>query len=241
MKPKKNPKAQLENRRSFFFLTGLSIALVLAIGAFQWRTELQIIKDSLTTSMNNIDEAEIPRTVRAVREKPKPEPKVNKDKLAIVDDIFQDEPKLDPIKLIDFGDSFEDGLEDITMEEYGNDVIETIPFVVVEQIAMPISCRELGTRDEQIQCLNEWMSNYIKKEVSYPELARQLGLYGKVWVTFVVGRSGEIVSAKLARGEHDILNEEAIRVIQSMPNWIPASQKKKKVRMTMTIPINFSF
>lgn len=242
MKSKKSPKAELETRRPFFFLTGLSLALIMAIVAFQWRTELIVIKDSLITGQIEDNSFEIPRTVRPAPEKPKVQTKFNKDKIALVDDIFKNEPKLDLKDLIDLGD---EGQDEEGVEDIGQDIdweeIETIPFVVVEQIAMPQSCKDLGTRDEQIECLNEWMANYIRSEVKFPSIARQMGLSGKVWVTFVVGRSGNIVSTEIARGEHEVLNNEALRVIESMPKWIPASQKKKEVRMTMTIPINFSY
>ena len=237
MKPKKNPKANLESRRPFFFLTGVSIALVLAIVAFQWRTELVIIKDNLSAYSLDADINQTPITVREMPKKPKPKLEVNKQKLAIVDDIFKDIMKLSEPDFLDAGEDGEEP-EEIGIE-YDDD-IEVIPFILVEQIAMPPSCKDLGTRDEQVECLNQWMSNYIRSEVKYPTLARQIGLYGKVWVTFVVGTSGEIVSAELARGQHEILNQEAIRVIESMPRWLPASQKRKKVKMTMTIPINFS-
>lgn len=241
MKPKKNPKAELESRRPFFFLTGISIALVLAIMAFQWRTELNIIKDKGIDFSFNEDANEIPRTLRKMPQKPKPKLEVNKEKLAIVKDIFKDIMTLDEPDFLELGDEGDLGDEPVEIGIETDEEVETLPFILVEQIAMPLSCKDLGTRDEQIACLNQWMASYIRSEVKYPELARQMGLYGKVWITFVVGTSGKIVSAELARGEHDILNQEAMRVIESMPKWLPASQKRRKVKMTMTVPINFSF
>lgn len=241
MKPKKNPKAQLENRRPIFFLTGLSFAIVLTIVAFQWKTELLSLKDNFASEITQFELEDIPRTVRPAPKKPKPVI-TNNEKLAIVDDILKTDPILEIPDLDDLTGETEEGVEIIGQEDgWDDEDVETIDFVFVEQIAVPSSCREAGTREEQVKCLNQWMANYISKEVRYPEIARINGLTGKVWITFTVGVTGEIISADLIRGEYDILNKEALRAISSMPKWDPASQRKKEVRMTMTIPINFSF
>jgi TonB family protein len=79
----------------------------------------------------------------------------------------------------------------------------------------------------------------IQENLKYPEAARMDGLEGKVFVEFMVDSDGAVKNATIKRGVNDILDSEAIRVIESLPNWIPPVIEGKAVATTMVIPINF--
>ena len=83
------------------------------------------------------------------------------------------------------------------------------------------------------------MYNYLGKEVKYPEMAREAGIQGKVYVKFVVKKDGAIGEVKVVRGVHKTLDREAIRVVKSMPKWTAGEQRGKKVSVWFTLPVNF--
>ncbi len=89
----------------------------------------------------------------------------------------------------------------------------------------------------------EAMLKFLRDNVKYPELAQKNKLEGTVVVSFVVDESGKVtrVSGKMDM-PNDVkqpLIDEAVRVVKSMPKWIPAQHKGKTVRCSLCIPVNF--
>lgn len=87
---------------------------------------------------------------------------------------------------------------------------------------------------------NAAMMKYLSDNVKYPKEAQDKGLQGRVICNFVVAKDGSITDVRITKGVHESLNKEAIRVIQSMPKWIPGTQQGVKVRVRYTLPITFS-
>lgn len=83
--------------------------------------------------------------------------------------------------------------------------------------------------------LNEFLSTHMQ----YPKEAQDKGIEGRVMVAFVVNRDGSISDAKVARKVDPSLDNEALRVINSMPRWIPGQQGGKNVRVRYTLPLLF--
>ena len=81
------------------------------------------------------------------------------------------------------------------------------------------------------RALMKWLNENIK----YPEIAQKLGIQGRVYVNFVVEKDGSITNVKIARGVHPILDEEAIRLVKSMPKWKNEAEKSRD----FTLPITF--
>ncbi|MFV0471582.1 MAG: energy transducer TonB [Paludibacteraceae bacterium] len=80
---------------------------------------------------------------------------------------------------------------------------------------------------------------YLKEHIVYPVVAAEVGVQGKVTVQFVVGKDGSIENVHIARGVDKSLDAEAVRVIKSMPKWIPGKQDGRAVRVKFTVPVNF--
>jgi protein TonB len=82
--------------------------------------------------------------------------------------------------------------------------------------------------------------DYLKANVKYPEIARANGIQGRSLVQFVVNKDGSISDVQILRSGGDpSLDKEAVRVISSMPNWIPGKQGGKLIRVRYTVPVNF--
>ena len=85
----------------------------------------------------------------------------------------------------------------------------------------------------------EGLLDFIGTNVRYPEEAIKQGISGKVFVGFVVEPDGSVSNIKVLRGIGGGCDEEAVRVVKMMPNWIPGEAFGKKVRVSYMIPINF--
>lgn len=85
------------------------------------------------------------------------------------------------------------------------------------------------------------MYKFLNKNMVYPTDALSAGIEGKVTLKFVVEKDGSIGTVQVLRGisECPKCNEEAVRVVKSMPNWIPAKTSGKAIRSYYQLPINF--
>jgi protein TonB len=85
----------------------------------------------------------------------------------------------------------------------------------------------------------EEMYAYLSKNTKYPEIARENGISGRVFVQFMVSSNGLISNVTVQRGVDQSLDREAVRVVKSMPPWKPGKQNGTPVRVQMSIPVNF--
>ena len=81
--------------------------------------------------------------------------------------------------------------------------------------------------------------DYLSSHIKYPVVAEENGVQGRVIVTFVVERDGSITDTKVAKSVDPSLDREAMRVVRTMPNWIPGKQNGSAVRVKFTVPVTF--
>ncbi len=81
---------------------------------------------------------------------------------------------------------------------------------------------------------------YLGHNIKYPAAAREANKQGVVFFTFVVEKDGSISGLKLVRGVSADIDAEAMRVLATMANWLPAEQHGEAVRSRYTLPITFS-
>ena len=80
---------------------------------------------------------------------------------------------------------------------------------------------------------------FLSKNIKYPVEAQKKGLQGRVVVGFVVEKDGSLSDVKTAKSVDPLLDEEAMRVVKSMPKWLPGKQNGKSVRVKFNVPILF--
>ncbi len=80
---------------------------------------------------------------------------------------------------------------------------------------------------------------YINSELKYPKIAKKNNTKGQVLIQFLIETDGSINNVTIFRGIGDGCEEEAIRIVNKMPKWIPAEHEEKKVKSTRLIPFNF--
>jgi len=80
---------------------------------------------------------------------------------------------------------------------------------------------------------------FLAEKTIYPEIAKENGIQGRVFVSFVINKKGEVVDIRLARGVDPSLDKEALRVVSLLPKWTPGKQREKAVNVAFNVPINF--
>ena len=83
------------------------------------------------------------------------------------------------------------------------------------------------------------LMKYLSENIKYPVVAQENGVQGRVVVSFVVERDGSITDVKVARSVDPSLDREAMRVVRSMPHWIPGKQNGSAVRVKYNVPVSF--
>jgi len=80
---------------------------------------------------------------------------------------------------------------------------------------------------------------YLKENIQYPKAALKMGILGTVYVNFTVAKDGSLENINVIKEVDPLLDKEAVRVVKSMPNWIPGKQKGKAVKVSYNLPVSF--
>jgi len=224
MDTKKTPKADLETKKTFFTEIGLVIALSLALFAFNYRSYERASSMDFQVKVDDTPEEIIPITKQEVKPPPQaPPPQVTV--INIVNDDVEVETDIDIDVEADENTEVADYVPVERKQE--EEVVEMEIFTVVE--SMP---GYPGGDAARMQ--------FLQENIKYPQMARESGIQGTVYVTFVVETDGRVTDVRVLRGIGGGCDEEAIRVIQSMPKWVPGKQRGKPVRVQFNMPIKFT-
>lgn len=223
MEEKKSPKANLENKKLMFTQIGLIISLALAWMVFEIKSyDQREIDESLLNREVVLDE-EMTEITKQEEQKPQP---VELPKQTTQLEIVQDDVEVEDIEINADVEQTEIIEEYVAPEIEEDEVVEQEIFQIVEE--MP----EYPGGDKKLL-------EYVAKSVKYPQIARESGIQGRVFVNFVIEPDGSVSNVKVLRGIGGGCDEEAMRVIKSMPKWKPGKQRGKAVRVTYTLPVNF--
>ncbi len=227
MNTKKSIRADLENKRFIFFEIGCVVSLVIVLLGFNMKTHEKQKFDLMFGNAKNAEE----EMVAITEQQPPPPPSA---------------PQLHSTILQVITDESEEATEDIEINaeaDQNTPVEEFIPY-------QPVDVEEDEEEPEDIIFVvvesmpsfpggEEARINYLNKNLNYPVMAREAGIEGTVYLTFVVEKDGSITGVRVLRGIGGGCDEEAVRVVQEMPRWIPGKQRNVPVRVQFNLPIRF--
>ena len=81
--------------------------------------------------------------------------------------------------------------------------------------------------------------NYLAENITYPKECEDVCVQGRVIITFIVEKDGSISDEKVKKSVYKPFDEEALRVVNGMPKWIPGMMNGKPMRVRYTIPVSF--
>lgn len=225
MRTIKTHKAELDSKRTIFFEIGIVISLAAILLAFEIKSFEKQQVDFFSGNLIN-EQEELVEITQHEKLPPPPTPPQQTTLIQIVENEMEVEEELD-----------------INVEADQETAIETyVPFT-------PVEIEDKEIEEEQVFVVVESMPSfpggeaarikYLSENMKYPEMAREANVQGNVFVTFVVEKNGEISDVRILRGIGAGCDEEAIRVVKSMPRWVPGKQRNVAVRVQFNMPIKF--
>ena len=226
METRKTPRANLENKRLLFGEIGLVAALLLLFGAMESRSREINVSTLEGNTTHDIIEDIIPITQEVPPEPSAPKIPVLSDVIEVVeDDIKVDDNLFQNLEdASDMGVEIMDYVEDVQEETVAE---EEIPFVLVEV--------KPTFQGGDANAFSRWVNQHL----SYPDIAKENGVQGRVLLQFTVGTDGSVSAVKVLRGIDSSLDQEAVRVVSASPKWTPGRQRDRAVKVTYTFPVIF--
>lgn len=225
MEKRKSEAASLENKRTIFLEIGFVIALLAVFFAMEYRSYDKQEYNLVQREIDDTPEEIIPITEQKVKPPPPPKPPPQTTVLNVVEDDVEVEDEIEIDVDID---------DDTEVEAYVPPVDDNDEEEAEEEILMVVQEMPEFPGGEAA------MYGFIGKNIKYPKIAKETGVSGRVWVTFVVEKNGSVSRIKVLRGIGAGCDEEAMRVIKAMPKWKPGMQMGKAVRVQYQIPIKFT-
>ncbi len=223
MEERKSKSADIDRLSGVFFQIGLVIVLAVCLMAFEWKT-YDKVDDTISTQVVSNFEEEIVQITK--REEPPPPPKP--------------EPVTTLIEIVEDDVIVEDDILVSTEADQSTEVdVYVAPIETGEQIVQEEEIFTIVEEQPGFPGGEEARIKFIAQNTKYPQIAKENGIEGKVFVTFVVEKDGSIANIKLLRDIGGGCGEEAIRVVKSMPKWIPGKQRGQAVRVQFNMPISF--
>lgn len=234
MKSKKNPNLDVGRNSSIYFAVGLNVMLLLTYLALEHRTYEK--SDTLVDLLQMSDQLEEDIPMTTINIPPPPPPPQITEAITVIENTEDVEETVVKSTEISFDDVIEPAVEvnDVVVEEVEEDIV--VPFAVIEKVPIFPGCT--GNNDQLKACFQEKMQEHLVKHFKYPEVASELGIYGKVFVLFQIDKNGYVSKIK-TRGPDQILEKEAERIISLLPKMEPGKQRNKPVAVPYSIPINF--
>ena len=233
MQPKKNERVDLSKNSSLYFVIGLAVVLFVSWQAIEWKTYKKTYGYE-ALNVEDEDDEEIPITEQIKTPPPPPPPPPPAPEVI---EVVEDEEEVEET-VIESTETDEDEIievEEVEIEEDDLDV--DVPFAVIEDVPIFPGCERVK-KDKRRDCFQEKMNKHIRKNFRYPEIAQEMGIQGRVYINFIIGKNGEISNIRM-RGPDKNLEKEAQRIISKLPTMTPGKQRGRPVRVPFSIPITF--
>ena len=230
MQPKKNPKADLNKNSSLYFAIGLALVLFIIWRGIEWKSYDK--SAYLYESLNVVDDddEEIPITEQIKTPPPPPPPPAPE-----VIEVVEDEEEIEETVIESTETDQEEIVEVEVLEEEFEDV--DVPFAIIEDVPIYPGCENVP-KSKRRDCFQEQINKHIRKNFRYPEIAQEMGIQGRVFVSFIISKDGTISNIR-KRGPDKNLEREAERIISKLPKMTPGKQRGRAVRVPFSIPITF--
>ena len=230
--------------------TFLNLGLVLAIGttllAFSWTTYEEKI-NLVWEDTNFLDDTieTVPRTFLSPPPPPPPPPPQQIEEVSMEEvknePTFVD-PSIEPPSIVEVPAS----IKEVAPPPPPPPAVEKVPefFKIVEQMPRFPGCEDLGGSKKEVeQCAQRKLLEFIYKNIKYPAIARENGVYGTVVVRFMVETDGSISNTEVVRDIGAQCGQEVLRVVQLMNkkglHWTPGMQRGLAVRVQFNLPVRF--
>lgn len=218
---------------------GLIVALTLAIVVLELKSpitryETPPAPDIATLSLDDWSE---PLRREEVKQEPPKAPDVSELLPPVIE---EDDVKIPDFTFVDPVPPTTDGpITDESFEPIPDEPVETTSFIVVERVPVFPGCEGFNSNEELKACMQEKMNQFINRNFD-TGIGERYGLQGvnKVDIQFTIDEFGKVIDLK-TRAPHPALEEEALRVMEKLPQMEPGKQRDRNVRVIYYQPIKF--
>ena len=223
MELKKTKKADLVRFKGLFMNIGLTISILIVILAFEWKSY-----DDFDLMKLGQLEVQTPEIIELPITKQPPPPTPVIKQVRIIEVLDEEEIKEEVEINLDIEIVEETMIEEVVFEE---PIIEE----KVEEVLTFVEQKPLFVGGDS------GFAEFVKKNLSYPNIAQRQGIEGRVFVEFIVEKDGSLSNIGIMKGIGGGCDKEAIRLMQKSPLWVPGKQRGRPVRVHVVIPILFKF
>jgi len=221
MELKKSNSANLERFKTLFLV--ISFIISLSVVYYVFNVESMAAETVEFNRNGNIEDEEIVPITQREQEPEPPEPEPAEQEL-VVEEIILKENDAIITETWEVNNEFGED-DEVNLDETMGEEDEEI-FVYAEHMPeFPGGVNALRT--------------YISKNITYPVIAQENGIQGTVYLRFEVKKTGKIGKVEIQKGADPLLNEEAKKVVQSLPAFKPGSQNGKAVAVWYSLPVVF--
>lgn len=236
MELKKNPKADLNKDSGLFFVIGLTLVLFITWRALEYKSYDTTLSEVVIAHMIDSDlKEEVPITEAL---KLPPPPPTAPTIIEVIADAEEVEETF--IQSTEMNQETEINAPIISADDIMVDEVEeeiTVPFAVIEDVPIFPGCEQVA-KEERRACFEQKIQEHVKKNFKYPEIALEMGIQGKVHVQFIINVDGNITNIK-TRGPDRLLENEAERIIATLPKMTAGKQRGRSVKVPFSIPVTF--
>ncbi len=222
---KKQPVGEVRSYRYVIFLSGLFVSLMFATIMIEFPTFLEkVMQTVVKEEILNDEIMDIPITDMTPPPPPPPQQKVT-----TVEFVEKEDEEI-----------LEDEELEVVLEP--EEIIEDIPEPIIEQeeiIEEPIEEPPLLAAEQAASFPGGMgaLNNYVYSNYNYPQQDIDNGNQGTIYVKFVIEKDGSVSNVTILKGINDRLNNEAIRVVKTLPRWEPGRNGGRPVRMYFNLPV----
>ena len=176
MRSKKNPKADLNKKSTFYFSIGLYIVLFVSLQAIEYK------------NYDDDDDEEIPITEQLKTPPPPPPPPAPE-----IIEVVEDEEEIEETIIESTETDQEEIVEEVEVVEEDLDL--DVPFAIIEDVPLYPGCERVP-KSQRRSCFQEQIQKHIARNFRYPEIAQEMGIQGRVFVQFTIAKDGSITANK---------------------------------------------
>ena len=237
MELKKYPHADLNRNSGLYFVIGLTIVLFTTWRALEFKSyhKDEVFVEELHVTDDLKEDVPVTETIKTP---PPPAPPAAPEVIEIVEDTEEvEETVIESTEINqDTEVSVEIEVDEVEVGEVEEEI--SVPFSVIENVPIFPGCENSSNNEESKKCFQQKIQEHIGKEFRYPQTSVEMNIQGRVYVTFAIDSRGFITSIR-TRGPDKNLEEEARRIIASLPQMKPGMQRGRPVKVPYSIPINF--
>jgi len=232
-------EVNLRKNTILYFQLGLILTLLATYALFEMQFENKIIAIEHVTPPNDNNIYAFNENITIEKDKKKNDQKVEPQKRIITNPVIIEDDHIEEVTAKIINEESLKGRPDINIDDISVISVPEEPYNIigVEQVPIFPGCEKLKTNKETRDCFSTKVNKLINKNFNIDRVANK-GIAGRhrVNVGFTINREGEVVNIKTS-AKHEILNQEALKTIKTLPKMIPAKQSNKTVSVVYSLPI----